>query len=169
MTAQEFLIGLKNHLRSLSKNVKIENWVYIGETMKYYHDSQLKEEVAFRFQKNDIDIRLRSIPEYNYGGIMKPYIVAGSYSPSRQLVNLNLTHAYIQGKPNRLIEKFYMSRTKLALLKSIMRENGFSVKGSITEFEDETVNYEQILIDILKWVEIREIAKIKIAELKKVF
>jgi 5-methylcytosine-specific restriction endonuclease McrBC GTP-binding regulatory subunit McrB len=167
MTAQEFLIGLKNHLQSLSKNVKIENWVYIGETMEYYHDSKLKEEVAFRFQKNDIDIRLRSIPEYNYGGIMKPYIVAESYSPSRQLVNLDLTNAYIQGKPNRLIEKFYMSRTKLALLESIMRENGFSVKGSITEFEDGTVNYEQILIDILKWVEIREIAKIKIAELKK--
>jgi 5-methylcytosine-specific restriction endonuclease McrBC GTP-binding regulatory subunit McrB len=163
MIAQEFLNGLKSHLQSLSKKTKIEDWTYIEETMEYYHDSKLKEEVAFRFQKNDIDIRLRSMA---YLPFNKPYIVVESYSEiAKQLVNLDLTNAFIEGNLNQLTDTYRTGITTKELLRNTMLKYNFQSSNIITEFEDETIDYQQVLIDILNWIEIREISKIEIINL----
>jgi 5-methylcytosine-specific restriction endonuclease McrBC GTP-binding regulatory subunit McrB len=131
--------------------------------MEYYHDSQLKEEVAFRFQKNDIDIRLRSMA---YLPFNKPYIVVESYSEiAKQLVNLDLTNAFIKGNLNQLTDTYRTGITTKELLRNTMLKYNFQSSNIITEFEDETIDYQQVLIDILNWIEIREISKIEIINL----
>lgn len=168
MTAQAFLNGFKNHLLQLSENTQIANWKYIGQVSKS-SQSTVKNEIAFRFRKNEVDIRLRSIPIFHTKKSVTSYIVVESYNELfNQISNLDLAKTYKEGQINRLFDNFRMSHTPSKLCQTLMYKNGFTNTDIITEFEDETIDYQKVLMDILNWSEIREKAKIEILNQKEV-
>jgi hypothetical protein len=175
MNHKEFLLKLGEFLESINqetvkKNTSIQfaDYTYVNKPEISYGsptggwDANTFAGYRFVNVRQTYDFIIRPVNE-------KGYLVIESVSSQSQLANLDLsksTKYAVKGSVGFLYEDYTMTvglgRRSNSEIKKLFKEFNFDPDGTIALFNIHDIDFNSLLVDILKWAEIRQEVKYEI-------
>lgn len=163
MTPEEFILELRKFLDKLSNGSKVGKWKYKEQTTLTY--TTLKEKwdreefygYLFEFEEYQLVFRPLLLEKHRY-------LLVDSLSSKSDLVNflLDRNQYFVKGEFFSLRDNYVLNtggkrrkrETKLAMLKAMAPQDGMIYSCAI-----ESISFEDLIVDFLDWVVLRENAK----------